>query len=853
MRNQSLAKSGFKIVERPLLGLCVLVLSLTSAALGTASQAAASQAATSQASSVAESQWLEQTMSLADARHLLGRTGFGATPARIAELSSMSRAEAVQNIIDGLQTEPGIPMPAWTEAPAPQFWTTRAMSTPERQLFNRERDAEIVELRQWWANNMLQTRSPQTERLVLFWHDHFATNYFGVDRRSISIARQNQLFRQMATASYRDFLKAIIRDTAMLRYLDNQSNRKGKPNENLARELLELFTLGEGNYDEKAVKEAARALTGYGISETYNEQFQFQSYRHDFGEKELFGQVGHHDGDALIDIILQQPAAAEHLVERYWHAFVSDSVPPQEFITSMAAVFRQSDYDLLTLYSSFLRSHEFWNEENRLALIKSPATLLIGTARSLDYPKRTWTQIPSLHALLGMDLFAPPNVAGWSEGAAFISPGILLNRQLALQSINQNRKDQTEVSSNAMMLPTMTQQTAQASNLTMRVAGHFYQGAPNYKISLLGSEKQLLWESDVRTMEIGYDTEMFGEMRSNEQLAWQTVAYAPPQNLLESSHWAKVEFLNDAAGKTGDRNLFVESVSVDAKTYSSSGATQKSHCAPKNKRDSGNLYCAGNVLININEKPDTSVKREADYTASSASLLWGNSNKERLSAIIALEHAQTPDNYFHTLSFELVSQAPGMLEINIDTFSCWPECIENWPDCSLQQKNSDARRLIFPLDRKSGVERNCHYESIGEVERQLVNSLFASLPDLFDLLSAQATNKRLTKLVDSWRKRMPDITTRINSGESTASASPFVINEHYVKPTIERRSLPEPAIAINSAHAYAELLNSAGVSIPEMLIGGVSVNQFPNLQAASDLPVEQQLDAVFKHPVYQVY
>ena len=340
--------------------------------------------------------WLDLPMTLADARHLLGRTGFGASPDQLYRFTQMNRAQAVQAVVNGLQTEPVIAMPEWVNNPATLYWTRRYMDNSERQDFNASRDREISDLRQWWVSNILQTNSPQTERLVLFWHDHFATSYEDIGQRSIAMARQNQLFRQHTKGSYRDFLKAIIRDPAMLEYLDNQSNRKAKPNENLARELLELFTLGEGNYTESTVKEAARALTGYSYSDVDNVNYRFEVHKHDDKLKTIFDVTKKHTGDSLIDVILDQPAAAEFLVKKFWYAYISDTTPSERFVVTQADAFRRSDYDLLQLYTSVISSAEFWAPDNRLAIIKSPATLLLGAARSLEFPKQNWYQIPAL-------------------------------------------------------------------------------------------------------------------------------------------------------------------------------------------------------------------------------------------------------------------------------------------------------------------------------------------------------------------------------------------------------------------------------------------------------------------------
>lgn len=826
--------------------------------------------------------WLQQTMSLADARHLAGRTGFGATAQELASLTGLTRAQAVKQITDGLNSKPYVPMPVWVDQPAPRFWTRGAMPPEQQQAFDQERDAEIAELRHWWVNNLLQTDSPQTERLVLFWHDHFATSYDGINRHSISLARQNQLFRESGTGSYRTFLKQMIRDPALLFYLDNQSNRKGRPNENLARELLELFTLGEGNYDEPTVKEAARALTGYGISETRNSTFRFHAYKHDTENKNLFGFTGNHDGDSLIDIILQQPAAARHLVKKFWVAYVADREPDEQFVSALAESFRQSDYNLLHLYTAVLQSEHFWDESNRLSLIKSPATLLVGTARSLDYPKRSWPQMSSLHSLMGMELFAPPNVSGWKEGAAFVSPGRLLNRQLALRTLlesastEQPRNSESMMSlsgssaqmmtnSNSMKNPADVEQVV--APLQLRLAGHFFSGAPRYRVSLISadnSQAKTLWMSNERELQVGYDTQMFGEMRSSSMLPWVTQDFYPTENAVNQAAKVKIEFLNDAAGKDGDRNLFVESVTLRSQTFSSAGADQQSHCVPKNRRYAGNLYCEGFVAIDVTSSAPDALERDSAFTATDARVLWTrnmaekntasvNADGNRLDAIIGLENVQTPEQFFHTVSFHLYSENSQSLQIRLDNFGCWPDCVDHWPDCAHTNPISDEKSLIFPLRRTADQTLQCHYESLTQSQQHLVNALWKSLTRIVPHVAAHEPRERHIGNLKLWQQRLSQLEHAINQSDYVQTAEIIQINKLYTTPEPEPRKLSEPDISIVSLSDFEERVKDSDLSLADLLIGGADLSGINETDLMSELPFEQQLQQLISHPVYQVY
>lgn len=368
-------------------------------------------------------------------RHLLARSGIGVAPSQLLALQGLTRQEAVDHIVQGLRSKPGQPMPAWVDQALPHYYRRDSMNEEERQQFNNMRDAELKQLRLWWIAEMLETSSPQTERLVFFWHDVFATNYNQIGKHSRAMALQNRTFRELGTGSWEVLLKAMIRDPALLDFLDNNTNRRKSPNENLARELLELFTLGEGNFDEATVKAAARALTGMASSDTFDNAYQLRTWHHDSGEKTLFGKTARFDGDGLVDAILEQPAASRFMVRRFWQAFIADAEPPEDWVEPMAQRFRESGYDLTDLYAAVLSSAAFWAPEHRGALIKSPLDIVIGTARALEYPKSRWQSMTMDMGNLEMDLFAPPNVAGWPEGPAFITPGRLLSRQYALDAL----------------------------------------------------------------------------------------------------------------------------------------------------------------------------------------------------------------------------------------------------------------------------------------------------------------------------------------------------------------------------------------------------------------------------------
>ncbi|MGH8621444.1 MAG: DUF1800 domain-containing protein, partial [Burkholderiales bacterium] len=240
-----------------------------------------------------------------DARHLLNRTSFAAGPAEIEAFAGLTRERAVDRLLSGTGKPAVTAPPAWTGEPFESLRRFRGMSAEERKLAQREMFRKAFELRSWWLTEMLATPSPLTEKMTLFWHNHFVSSQQKV-RSPQLMYRQNVLLRRHALGNFGALLHAVARDPAMVIYLDSASNRKGQPNENFAREVMELFTLGEGHYTERDVKEAARAFTGWGVDPERGE-FVFRPRAHDDGVKTVLGRTGNLDGDAVLGILLAQP------------------------------------------------------------------------------------------------------------------------------------------------------------------------------------------------------------------------------------------------------------------------------------------------------------------------------------------------------------------------------------------------------------------------------------------------------------------------------------------------------------------------------------------------------------------
>lgn len=382
-----------------------------------------------------------------EARHLLARTGFQPTPSEIAAFERLDYAEAVERLFQTMRAKAATPLPEWMGmSPAEFFQLNREIQREKREMKEAGRDTERIlkvanlirqqggEAKAWWYREMLTTSSPFTERMVLFWHNHF-TSSVQKTRYVPSLVRQNELFRREAAGNYARLLKEVARDPAMLLYLDGATSRKGQPNENFARELLELFTVGEGQYGEQDIKEAARAFTGWSID---RQTGAHRVYRvlHDDDAKTFLGRRGNFDGDDILAAVLAHPRTAERLVEKLWREFVSPQPEPAE-VKRLAAILRDNNYEMKPPLRAMFLSAAFRNPANRGTLFKSPVEMTVGTLRLLQIPVEDTQRLVRGGRLLGQDIFDPPNVKGWAGGEAWITSYSLMLREQGLQRIIQ--------------------------------------------------------------------------------------------------------------------------------------------------------------------------------------------------------------------------------------------------------------------------------------------------------------------------------------------------------------------------------------------------------------------------------
>ncbi|HJN44387.1 MAG: DUF1800 domain-containing protein [Vicinamibacterales bacterium] len=400
------------------------------------------------------------------AAHLLERAGFGETPDEIARFAAMTPEAAVNYLVD-YEAVDNSNLPAFEHSRDAQgrklFHEILKPSFPLMSFYNLEHAEEFGESLgvmvdysdprnrnqepaaagyfmvsasrmemdraiMWWTNRMLNTRRPLEEKMVLFWHGHFATQHLKLHDYEKMLVQQ-AMFREHATANFRDLLVGIGKDPAMIRYLDNVDNVVGHANENFAREIMELFAMGEGRgYTERDVREAARAFTGWTFDPQNEHQFVFRPDAHDYGAKTIFGQTGNFRGEDVVDLILQQEVTAGFMAPKIYRFFVRED-PSPELQDELAAVLRDASYELKPLLRTILLSRDFYSSASYATHIKSPIHLVVST-----YKKLGVTEVPGTPntrfttQALGQEPFNPPNVAGWEGGPAWINPATVLAR-----------------------------------------------------------------------------------------------------------------------------------------------------------------------------------------------------------------------------------------------------------------------------------------------------------------------------------------------------------------------------------------------------------------------------------------
>jgi uncharacterized protein (DUF1800 family) len=356
------------------------------------------------------------------AGHLLRRAAFGGTLTEVRQVVKDGPHVAVDRLLVG--------------DPAAKDYNSLLVDTGASIAKGEDEAA----LRGWWLYAMLNSGHPLREKMTLFCHNHFATSIAKV-RSTTAMYAQNQTFRRHALGHFRPLLADVSRDPAMLVWLDSNRNVKGQANENYAREVMELFTLGTGHYTETDIREGARAFTGW---HTDGDTFTFAARFHDGGDKKFLGQNGPWDGPDIQRIILSQPAAAVFLVRKLYEYLVAEApAPPDSLLEPLAERFRQSDYDIADLVGTILRSRHFYSEYAYRRRVKSPVEYVLGVVRAVKPTAPPRDLVGPLEAM-GQPLFAPPNVRGWPGGKTWLNSATILARQNFAQVMTGSEGNQQQ-------------------------------------------------------------------------------------------------------------------------------------------------------------------------------------------------------------------------------------------------------------------------------------------------------------------------------------------------------------------------------------------------------------------------
>ncbi len=388
-----------------------------------------------------------------EARHLLWRAGFGGTAEQVQMLVRWGPEKAVDTLLDFEKTPFDAVKPELFDHDIIRPYSDEDRKMQRQAAASRDENAlaelrlkrqnaeqldrdQMREIQKWWLKRMIETPRPLEEKLTLFWHGHFATSYRTIED-SYHMFQQNQLFRKHAAGNFGEMLYEIIRDPAMLAYLNNNQSRKDKPNENLAREIMELFSLGVGSYTEADIKDGARALTGYTFKD---DEFVFEKRQHDTGQKRILGRTGTMDGDAFVKTILSQRACGKFIATKLYRFFTHDfptgiarnDDAAKSVIRDLETTLVASNFEIKPVLKRLLLSQHFYDPSIRNEQIKSPVQLVVGAIRSLSTPPRDLSLLADAMNMMGQSVFFPPSVKGWDGGRSWINTSTMFIRQNTL-------------------------------------------------------------------------------------------------------------------------------------------------------------------------------------------------------------------------------------------------------------------------------------------------------------------------------------------------------------------------------------------------------------------------------------
>ncbi|OUS01457.1 hypothetical protein A9Q86_06655 [Flavobacteriales bacterium 33_180_T64] len=359
-----------------------------------------------------------------DIQHLYWRAGFGITPNQRHLLSKKQKHQVIEQLFLESSSLTGLEV----NTSELDHFTAQILidKKSKRKEFIDKSTEKLKEFNVLWVNRLITSNETLREKMTLFWANHFVCR----DQNIFHVQQYNNTLRAYALGDFGGFVKAISKEAAMLKYLNNKQNRKQKPNENFARELMELFMLGEGHYTEQDIKESARAFTGY--NNNFEGEFVLRDRQHDYDFKTFFGHTGRYDGDDIIDIILKQKQCARFVCRKIFSYFVNESIDETR-VEELTTIFYK-DYNIENLMRHIFMSDWFYSEDHIGTKIKSPVELIVGICRTVPVQFKNTKDLLKIQSLLGQILLNPPNVAGWKGGKNWINSNTIMVR-LKLPSI----------------------------------------------------------------------------------------------------------------------------------------------------------------------------------------------------------------------------------------------------------------------------------------------------------------------------------------------------------------------------------------------------------------------------------
>jgi uncharacterized protein (DUF1800 family) len=368
-------------------------------------------------------------------QHLMWRAGFGPAVDQLEQLKQITPIQLYKALQKASSKKPEYLdatddyLKGLMKGIQDEGMRKKELEQDKRKNMRKQSREAVKDLNLLWLENMVDSNQQLREKMAFFWHGHFAS-------RNLNVFFQQQMLdviRQNALGSFRDLLHEVSKSAAMLNFLNANQNRKDHPNENFAREVMELFTLGRGNYTEQDVKEAARAFTGWGAN--VKGEFVFRKFTHDEGSKTVLGKAGNFNGDEVLDILLDQKQTASYITQKIYRFFVNENLD-KEKLGWLSERFYKSDYDISKLMEDIFTSDWFYDEKNIGVRIKSPIELIAGIRRILPMKLQNEDAQLLVQRVLGQVLFYPPNVAGWPGGKSWIDSSTLMMRMRLPQMFN---------------------------------------------------------------------------------------------------------------------------------------------------------------------------------------------------------------------------------------------------------------------------------------------------------------------------------------------------------------------------------------------------------------------------------